>query len=638
MKRTLLCKPVAGLTSLLALTWSSSALAQTVTVLESFEENIDAVTIVGGGTRGEEDIALTQHTKDGADDIAVTDGEKALQITLTTAFGWNADADITLSEEASNLVKQAWASKEEARYLLRYDVTFPTEPYNWGNFQIRIAGFDYAQLEAGGAAQRSMSIPLDLVTSDLVAEERVVLSIVDQYGAGDDTTELNIFVDNIRLIDTYVPGAVPEITVLNGFETQEDVDKVVPVSDRYTASLHTKEGADDLAVTEGEGSLEYTFNTGGGWTRDFTVPLDGTVMEAVALVPQEDRWRYTLRMDVIFEEQGDNWNGNWQNFIPRQTGGGAQHYAMHRAGADQHVRTYSATLDEWILEPADSENPENVNPGFSLTNQGAWGDAGMTMHLDNIRLIDTGKAPLKVEDIEINDDGKVELTWASSPSQAYGIQTTSDLVEWNELVTGVIGEPGASSTSYVDDAATLEGQTHYRVFVSGPAPPLNENFENGLNGWTALTKENNAGSTEWEVGEPNNGPESAYGGVGVAGTDLNANYTDGTFVALRSPEVNLSAFLENPTLTFFYYLDLDGDAAVRINILDTDGLILEEGTEENGLFFFGPQLTEDWTELSVELPIRGQKVILEFEIVDAGGDSTNGAGFFIDDLFIPAAE
>jgi hypothetical protein len=73
-------------------------------------------------------------------------------------------------------------------------------------------------------------------------------------------------------------------------------------------------------------------------------------------------------------------------------------------------------------------------------------------------------------------------------------------------------------------------------------------------------------------------------------------------------------------------------------VTETDGTIIEEGTEENGLFFLGPIQTDDWTELDVEIPVRGQKVLLEFDIVDAGGDSTNGAGFFIDDVFIAAPE
>lgn len=611
---------------------------QTETLLESFEDGIDSVTVVGGGTRPQEDITLSQHTKTGEDDLSVTHGENALKITITNNLAYEADADITLSQEASNLVKQAWASREEARYLIRYDVTFPTEGIDWGNFVVQVNGWDYAQLEYSGQQNRSMSIPLDLVTSDLAGEDLVTLRVIDQYGAAEGTDSLEVILDNIRLVDTYAPGAVPEVTLLNGFETQEDLDKLVPVSDRFEASLHTKEGPDDVAVTEGEGSLEITFNSGGGWVRDFTIPFKGTIMETIALVPQEDRVRYTLRMDVIFEEQGDNWNGGWQNFIPRQSGGGAQHFAMHRGGSEQHARTYSATLDQLVIEPGDPNNPDDVDPGISITNQGAWTDAGMTMHIDNIRLIDTGKAPLEVRGLAVNAEGAVEVEWASSSSQAYGLQTSSDLQTWAELVSGVLGEPGAAETRYVDTAATLEGQLFYRVFVSGPAPPLNETFENGFNGWTTSVKSTNSGSTEWEVGEPVNGPGAAHGGTGAAGTGLDANYTDGTHVSLLSPVTNLSMFLENPTMSFAYYLDLDADAAARINILDTDGIILEEGSEENGLFFLGPQKTDTWTELSVELPVRGQKVILEFEIVDAGGDAANGAGFYIDDVFIAAPE
>lgn len=435
--------PMTGFASLVialfTLTMLSSR-AQTVTILESFEEGIDNVTVVGGGARTADDIEIEQHTKAGADDVSVTDGEKALKLILSNNLAWNADADVVLSEEASNLVKQAWTSKEEARYLIRYDVTFPGEGINWGNFILHVNGWDYAQLEHGGTQHRSMSIPLDLVTSDLVADDLITFRIVDQYGVADGVSELEVIVDNFRLVDTYAPGAVPEVTLLNGFETQEDVDKLVPVSDRYEASLHVKEGPDDLAVTQGEGSLEHTFNAGGGWTRDFVIPFKGTIMEAIARVPQEDRWRYTLRMDVIFEETGGaNWDEGWQNFIPRQSGGGAQHYALHRGGGDQHARTYSATLDQFVIEPGDPANPDDLNPGISITNQGAWNDAGMTMHLDNIRVIDTGKAPLKIRDLALNESGAVEVSWVSSDSQAYGLQTSADLQEWTELVKGSRG-------------------------------------------------------------------------------------------------------------------------------------------------------------------------------------------------------
>ena len=616
----------------------SGASGQTETLLESFEDGVDSVLFVGGNPRSEEDLEISQYTKNGGADTRVTHGEKALRLRLKTAYQWGRDAELTFSEEAGNLIKRAWASKEKARYLIRYDVEFPTENVNWGNFIVHLSGWDYAQLTQSGVANRSMSIPLDLVTADLAAEDRITFAIINQYGVPDDTESLDVFLDNIRLVDTYAPGAIPEITLLNGFETQEDVDELLPVSDRYEARFYRKTGADDLAVTEGEGSLECTFSSSGAWMRDFAIPFRGTIMESVALIPQEDRTRYTLRIDVIFEERGDNWSGNWQNFDVHQAGGGAQQFAMHRAGDDQHVRSFSAPLDQFTLEPGDPDNPEDVNPGISIINQGAWTDAGMTMHIDNIRLIDTGKAPLAIEDLVLNGHGGVSVSWRSSPSQAYGLQISPNLIDWTELVTGVVGDAVSPKTSYVDAGAALGGSRFYRVFVTGPAPPLKEGFENGLGDWTVSVKEPDEGSTRWEVGAPGNGPAAAHGGRNLAGTGIAADYTGRTHVSLLSPEVDLSAFLSNPTLSLAYYLDIDADAAVRVNVLDAAGLVLEEGTEDNGLFFSGPQKTDDWTELSVEIPVRGQKVMLEFEFVDAGREATNGAGFFIDDLFIAAAE
>ena len=126
--------------------------SQTVTILESFEDGIDLVTLTGD--RAE----FSSHTKTGADDLGVTDGEKALKITLTDNYGFGADGDIVLSEEASNLVKQAWASRAEARYIIRVDVLFPESGHNWGNIQFRVNGWDYAQLESNSGAL-SMSLP-----------------------------------------------------------------------------------------------------------------------------------------------------------------------------------------------------------------------------------------------------------------------------------------------------------------------------------------------------------------------------------------------------------------------------------------------------------------------------------------------
>ena len=70
--------------ALLMVTLSSCALvhAQSVLLLESFEDSVDAVEVVGGNARTVDDITISQHTKMGADDIRVTDGEKSFKLEL----------------------------------------------------------------------------------------------------------------------------------------------------------------------------------------------------------------------------------------------------------------------------------------------------------------------------------------------------------------------------------------------------------------------------------------------------------------------------------------------------------------------------------------------------------------------------
>ena len=592
--------------------------AQSVLLLDSFEDTVDAVEVVGGNARTADDITISQHTRGDADDIRVTDGEKSLKLELGASPAWNADTIYTFSEANSTLIKEAWASKAEARYVLRFDVIFP-EGLNWGNNIPQLNGnWRYGQAEHGGQLSRTMSIPLDLVERPLSDDDRITLRFIHNFGV-DEFNGLEMYFDNIRLVDSYASGAVPEVTLLNGFETEDDINKVIPVTERFELSLHKKSGAADLAVSEGEGSLEIKFNEKGAWKRDFTIPFNGTIMESIAALPAGARQRYTLRLDVIYEERGENWTGAWQNFNIRPSNGGTTrgNISMSRLSDDQHVRTYSITMDQMELDPAD--------PGISIVNQAAWGDAGATWHIDNVRVIDTGVSPLKIEGIALTEARQAAISWFSSDTQAYGVESSSDLLEWTTVSSGIVGQAG--STSFVDPSKALLPSRYYRVVVSGAAPPLREDFENGLGSWRAITKAG-PGTTQWEIGEASNGPAEATSGVAVAGTDLDADYAAGSHISLLSPEVNLETFLKNPVLSFSYFLELGDAGAARINVLDTTETLLEEGTEDNGLFF--TENTDGWTEVSVALPASGQKVFLEFEFV-AGGSA---AGFFIDDVTV----
>lgn len=356
-------------------------------------------------------------------------------------------------------------------------------------------------------------------------------------------------------------------------------------------------------------------------------------MESIARIPQEDRGRYTFRMDVIFPATADDdWpNGTWQNVIMRGASGEALNFAMHRFGAEQHVRTYSLPLDQAILTPGDPANPDDVNPGFGFVNQGGWGDGGITVYYDNLRLIDTGKAPLEIGNLALNaDGGGVDINWASSPAQAYGLSVSDNLTDWTEVATGIVGSQTDGVTSYTATAESLVGQKFYRVFVSGAAPALNEGFENGASGWTTSSGEDHVGDVAWEVGEPTNGPGAAKSGTNAAGTDLDANYTEGTWVIYTSPEVNLGSAI-NPQLSFSYFLGVEAGAAGRVSIIGTDGNPLYDPGEADELFFF--ENTEGWQDVTFDLAEIGgaRKFNVQFEFRAPAG---TGAGFFIDDVLI----
>ncbi len=600
---------------------SVNTYGQIVTVLESFEDNVDTIEVLGGNGRSADDITPSLHTKENDEDVRVTHGEKCLKLALTGSPAWNPDALYTFSEENSALIKDAWASRAEARYLLRWDVTFP-EGINWGNNIVQLNGnWRYGQCEYGGQHSRTMTIPLDLVDQDLLSEDRITLRMLHNFGVA-DFQGLEIFIDHIRLVDTYAEGAVPVTSILKSFESEEELNEIVPLTDRFELSLHKKSGAGDVAVTEGEHSLQISFDGRGLWKQDFTIPLEGTIMDTIAGLPPGARQRYTFRLDVIFGEVDDTWTGSWQNFNIRPGAGGTSvgNYSIYRVQNEAHVRTYSVTMDQLDLG-ADQ-------PGITLVNQAAWGEPGAIFHVDNLRIIDTGNSPLKIRQIEITPDGKFAVTWKSSDAQAYALESSANLLEWRTLAKGIVGLPG--ETIYEGDFSAPVGEQYYRVRVAGAAPPLNEDFEEGLGDWRSVTKAG-PGTTAWEAGAPSD-PPGAKNGAAVAGTDLDADYAPGTHVSLLSPEVNLETFSKGPTLSFSYFLNLGDAGAFRVNLLDSTEVPIEEAEEGGPLFF--TENTGNWVDVSVPLPVFGQKVIIEFEFV-AGG---NAAGAFIDDVLISESD
>jgi hypothetical protein len=267
-----------------------------------------------------------------------------------------------------------------------------------------------------------------------------------------------------------------------------------------------------------------------------------------------------------------------------------------------------------------------------IINNGPWGASGTTLHIDNLRLIDTENVPLAIRDIGIDHQaGSIALSWYSSERQSYAIDTTSSLMpdDWQNLATGVPGASGEEFTTYIHENAPRDTDLYYRVSVSGLAPPLNADFEDGIGGWTTSTKPTNTGSTVWEVGAPTNGPGAAHSGTQCAATGLDADATAGTHIALRSPLVDLTPYLEPVTLSFWHAISGGGSFAARVNILDEDGNELEApGDGDPGYFTTD---TNGWEEFSMTIESIGRKVYVEFEYVTANDGSP---GWFLDDVLV----
>src|SRR5688572_16016781 len=106
-----------GLTSV-AMLASSGFAAENAVLLDSFEQNIDIATALGGRA------TLSQYTATDPSDPNVTHGTKSLQVEITEQEWWVQDLRITFDDATSERIRQAALSLDEARYILRWDVVF----------------------------------------------------------------------------------------------------------------------------------------------------------------------------------------------------------------------------------------------------------------------------------------------------------------------------------------------------------------------------------------------------------------------------------------------------------------------------------------------------------------------------------
>lgn len=439
--------------------------AENAVVLESFEAGLDSVTLMNWGGRPALDppgVRLSEYTKTGDDDPIVTHGTKALQVDLSGSEWWSADFQITLSEEASAKVRAANKSTDVARYILRWDFTFPPQGTTaWMNSQIFFGSLN-DQLDSNNA-RRTMSIALDLVTN-LPDEGPIVIQFAQNFDATEDPfTSLTVYLDNLRLVDTYAPGATPVTYVLQSFEDPENPTGGAANftgwggGQRTTYSQHTATGPEDIRVSHGTRALQVDYAGAGGWGSDFTLPFDGTKLAEVLKLdlPAEERpapeqlARYTLRFDVTYPDRGDDWTAGWGNTSYHTLADGFPWSQSRPDGALGQRKTYSITLDQ--IRWADWTDPK---PLLMFIANGAWGASGTTIYYDNFRLIDTGAvaAPITLRISQFRYDrqtGGVTLKWDAGAGKTYAIDYTEHLGTWpTVLAAGLQAAAGATTITF----------------------------------------------------------------------------------------------------------------------------------------------------------------------------------------------
>lgn len=620
--------------------------AQDVTVLESFEDNLDAVSLMNWGGRPALDpvgVTLSQHAKTGDDDLYVSHGQKALKVTLSGSEWWSADFQVTLSSGASDLVREAVQTGDIAQYVLRWDLVFPPdEAVEWMNSQIQGYGNDQLAWEAG---RRTMSIPLDALPAAL-PDGPIVLQFAQNFDAtANPFVSLDVYIDNIRLVNTYAPNASPKVYVLQSFEDPGNPTGGVTNftgwggGARTTYEQYTATGEDDIRVTHGTHALQVNYSGAGTWGSDFLVPFTETMLAELLKLdsPVEERptaaelARYTLRWDVTYPERADDWTEDWMN-----TGYHTQEFLIpwYQTGGFNTRRTLSITLDQ--LKWADWAE---ITPSVMVIFDGRWGATGTSLWFDNFVLIDTGEAGGTVPRPVITGyefaDGKMMLTWQSVAGGTYAVERKSGVGDtWTTIAEDLIA--ASTSTSYTDSAAPAE-RAFYRVVGFAPAALFETGFEPGedLSGWTEVIT---LGATQWEVGVPTTGPGSAHTGVNVLATKLASDYAINQEVAYRSPAIDLTG-RDAATLQFYHYyefepLDETGEAFDwgEVNLLDaTSGQNLLPGGEP-ALRFTGA--FRNWRRTSLSLPPEalGKSIRLEFKLIS--DIFTTAPGWYIDDIRI----
>jgi hypothetical protein len=595
--------------------------AETITLLESFEDTVDVVSHLqpADGNRRIDEFSLSEDNDFGQ----ITDGQKALKVAFSSMSGWQRDFQVQLSLDVTTLLQSVIETEETGRYYLLYDILWDNTDNDagWANNPLEIGGWMYGdQIEwSGGGQVVTMAYEIGAGTPDgfrlgLVGDDndRTFLNFIFNSNTGQP---MNVYVDNIRLMDTKPGNAETIVSVLESFEASTSV----LAGQGRTENIVQNE--DQAFITHGAKSAKYTLNDAdGGWAQDLTLDLSGySLLAEVLEIPQADRARYTLAWDWLVQLD-DGTGGGWG---VQQTWSPDNQLTQSWAG-DGGLRTRAINL---------STVPWDAPPVLTIFQHGGWSGGNIQLYMDNIRIIDTGFVPSLIELTSPSLGGtSFSFSWVSSPGKLYQVHRSNAVNGPFDSIAEVTADGDLTTFA---DPAPVANNAFYQVANVPPAPIFEEDFETGAAGWT--TQDLGESGTLWELGKPTNGPGEAHSPTRAYGTGLAKDYGDYTDVYLVSPVIDLTG-LDNARLEFWSYRDcepaFEGELtdACQVWILDEDGEYLNDVP----IWIRGGE-AKQWRLEKGKIPAEalGQKIRLEFSFSSDGGqDNGPQAGWFIDDVAI----
>lgn len=613
----------------------ASLTAETITLLESFEDNIENVfhSTDDPADNADTNRRIGRFEQTESNELEqITDGTKALKISFDSMRGWQRDFQVWLDPDATELVQEAVLSEDVGRYYLMYDITWDNAEGNagWANSPMELGGWLYGdQIEwFGGNKVVTMAYELGAGTPEgfglnLVGDKGDQTFVGFIFNANSDGP-LDVYVDNLRLMDTRsAPNAEANIIIIDSFEEPSTTLTTLGRAEAVTLI------EDENFVSHGSKSAKFVLGKDPGWAEDATLDLNHDTVFELLQLPQEQRFRYTLAWDW-YAEPGDGASTSWFQQVLRPWASELQLTQGWGGAGSKRTRALNLGLMSWD-EP----------PMITLIHNGGWSDGPMNIYVDNLRIVDNGFLPslFSITESQATADG-ISLSWASAQGKNYEIHKAAKVDGPYQKVGDVAAD--GEKTTYT---STIDGSTgFFRVLNVPPAPAFEDDFESGLNGWTI---EDLLGSgTTWERGTPatGQGPGTANSGNNVWGTDLNADYAFHTEIALRSPVIDLTSA---PAATLYYWSYQDVEPLFEGSFVDfLDVRILSESGDD----LLGAPLRRlagvdaQWERKRLRLPAEaiGQRIRLEFRFTSDGfnaidpdsGNEMTQAGWFIDDVVV----